>query len=137
MLINSKFIPKNSCLCLYRTHSYFYCQSIFNKNSTGLIFTILLYFASHFFKFWGIILSSVSNICNIKLFSRCFWIIHISPPYSITSTSFFLRFRKLSTTHPFFKLLNPHYSISYFLVFHWHFSHFLSSSHIYLSSSKS
>ena len=74
MLLNSKFTFTKCCLCFYRTHCYFYCPSIFNENCTGLIFTTPLYFASHFFIFWRIIMNSVSNFCNTKHFFKVFLI---------------------------------------------------------------
>ena len=88
--LTQNLLPKIAACVLTAPVSYFYCQSIFNKHSTRLIFITPLYFPSHFFKFWRIILSSVSNICDMKFFfSSCFWFIHISPPYYITLTSFF------------------------------------------------
>ena len=155
MFINSKFTLRNSCLCFYRTHCIFYCLSIFNKNSAMLIVTTRLYFASYFsvtnicniklllkvfliYPYFTTILYNFNIIFSMLLQ----WIEQMCSFHRSTHTKFsfkagksFNQSRKLLTNSLFF--LNSHYSISYFLVFqrsctHWHSSHFLSSSHIFV-----
>ena len=91
MLIKSKLFRKINYLNFYSTHCYFYCLCVFNKHSTWLIFNTLLYFASDFLKFVRIILTSVSNIYNIKIFSKLFMIY----PYPNTIFYDFNNFYKL------------------------------------------
>ena len=120
------------------------------KHSAHFKFTTLLYFASNFFKFWRIVLSSVSNIFNTKAFFIYPYFITIFYNFNVIFSMLLLWIEKMCLFYTYTKkakffqagkshklftsslcFLNWHYSFSYFLVFHWHCSHSFSSSHIF------